>query len=141
MAKSTERILRKFRERVASAGPEYEAGVTSPRRSWSAAYRVASDRMKAELLAALNEGRHVRGVEQVGDQGWSTAAKSVGAPRYTAAADRAAQAYAKVVADVASAADAAAKAAESLPQTTYEQRKARMIAAVDAIHEYWRGRR
>jgi hypothetical protein len=141
MAKSADRVLQKFRNRIAGSGPEYEAGVANPKRSWSGAYRAASDRMKAELMAALNEGRHVKGVEAVGDAGWATAAKTKGAPHFTQAADLAAKEYGKVVGDVLSAADAAAKAAENLPQTTYEQRKARAMAAIDAIHQYWAGRK
>lgn len=140
MPKSADRILSKYRARIAASGGEYEAGVASPRRSWTASYRAASERMKAELVAALNEGRHVKGVENIGDAGWAAAAKSKGAPRFTAAAELAAKAYAQKVGDVISAAEAAAKAAEALPQTTYEQRKARAMAAIDAIHEYWKGR-
>jgi hypothetical protein len=79
-------------------------------------------------------------VEAVGDAGWATAAKTKGAPRFTAAADIAAKGYGAKVGDVLSAADAASKAAEALPQTTYEQRKARAMAAIDAIHEFWKGR-
>lgn len=140
MAKSADRVLRKYRDRIAASGPEYEAGVMSPRRSWSASYKAASDRMKAELIKALNEGKHIRGVDKVGDAGWAAAAKTKGAPRFTAAADIAATEYAKVVGDILSAGDAASSAAGALPQTTYEQRKQRMIAAVDAIHDYWKGR-
>jgi len=141
MAKSAERVLRKFREGIAAAGPEYEAGVSAPKRSWSGAYRAASDRMKAELLSALNEGRHIAGVESVGDAGWAAAAKTKGAARFTAAADLAAKEFGKKVGDVLAAGDSATKAAESLPQTTYEQRKARAMAAIDAIHDYWKGRK
>lgn len=140
MAKSADRVLKKYKERIAASGPEYEAGVAAPRRSWSAAYRAASDRMKAELIAALNEGRHVKGVEAKGDAGWAEAARTKGAPRFTAAADIAAREYGKKVGDVLSAGDAATSAAEALPQTTYEQRKQRAMAAMDAIHDFWKGR-
>lgn len=137
MAKSRDRVLKKYRDRIAASGPEYEAGVSSPRRSWAEAYKQASERMKAELVAALDAGKHVRGVERIGDGGWADAAKKKGAQRFAAAAAIAAESYSRVIDDVLSAADAAASAAQSLPQTTYEQRKQRAIAAMDAIHNYW----
>ena len=140
MAKSADRVLAKYQQRIAASGAEYAAGVSAPRRSWSGAYREASDRMKQELLAALNANKHVQGVESVGDAGWANAAKTKGAPHFTAAADLAAKEYGKVVGDVLTAADSASKAAGALPQTTYEQRKARAMAAMDAIHEFWKGR-
>jgi uncharacterized protein YjbJ (UPF0337 family) len=141
MAKSKERVLRKYRDRIAASGPEYEAGVQSPRRSWSEAYKAASERMKAEIQRALEEGRHVAGVDAVGDSGWTTAAVKKGAPRFAAAATIAAEGYGKAVDDVLAAADAAARQAQGMPQTTYEQRKQRALAAMDAIHDYWRSRR
>jgi hypothetical protein len=141
MPKSADRVLRKYKERIAASGAEYEAGVASPKRSWSGAYRDASERMKAELLKALQEGKHIKGVENVGDAGWAAAAKTKGSPHFTAAADLASKEYGKVIGDVLSAGDAAAKAAQALPQTTYEQRKARSSAAMDAIHAFWSGRK
>ena len=141
MAKSADRVLQKYRQRIASSGPEYEAGVSNPKKSWSDSYRKASDRMVAELQKSLAEGKHIRGVENVGDSGWAAAAKTKGAPRFTAAADIAAQSYGKVVGDVLAAGDAAAQASGNMPQTTYEQRKQRAIAAMDAIHSYWAGRK
>jgi len=141
MPKSADRVLTKYRQRIAASGAEYEAGVASPKKSWSGAYRDASERMKAELLAALQAGKHIQGVEAVGDAGWATAAKTKGSPHFTAAADTAAKEYGKVVGDVLSAGDAASKAAGALPQTTYEQRKARAGAAMDAIHQFWGGRK
>jgi len=140
MAKSADRVLRKYRERIAASGPEYEAGVMAPRRSWSAAYKAASERMKAELVKALAEGKHIRGVDAVGDAGWAAAARTKGAPRFTAAADLAANEYGKKVGDILAAGEAASTAAQAMPQTTYEQRKQRAMASMDAIHEFWKGR-
>jgi len=141
MAKSADRVLKKFRERIAASGAEYEAGVTNPKKSWSGQYRAASERMKAELMKALQENKHIAGVESLGDAGYSTAAKTKGTPRFTGAADLAAREYGKVVGDILSAGDAAAKSADAMPQTTYEQRKARASAAMDAIHDFWAGRK
>lgn len=140
MAKNRERVLNKFKKNIAAAGPEYEAGVASPKRSWSEAYKASSDRMKAELAAALDENRHVKGVEKVGDSGWADAAKRKGSSRFTGAAAIAAENYGKVVDEVLAAGDKAASAAESMPNTTYEQRKQRAIAAMDAIHEHWKNK-
>jgi len=96
--------------------------------------------MKAELTKALAEGRHIKGVDAVGDSGWAAAARTKGAPRFTAAADLAAQEYGKKVGDILAAGESAASAAQAMPQTTYEQRKQRAMAAMDAIHDYWKGR-
>ncbi len=138
MAKSKARVVEKFRKNIAAAGPEYEAGIASPKRSWSQAYKDSSDRMKAELARALDENRHVKGVEKTGDAGWAEAAKTKGSSRFTGAASLAAQKYSEVVDDVLAAGDKAAQAAEAMPNVTYEQRKQRALAAMDAIHDHWK---
>jgi len=129
--------LDKFKNRIAASGPEYTAGVQNPKASWSGSYKASADRMQAELLAALQRGDHIKGVDQVGDAGWQAAAQSKGAPRFTAAAGIAADAYAKKVDQVLAAGEAAAAAASALPNTTLEQRIQRSAAAQMAIHNSW----
>jgi len=137
MAKSRDRVVKKFKDRIAASGAEYDAGIKQPRASWQAQYKMSSERMKAALLESLEKNKHIKGVEAVGDAGWAEAALKKGSARFTAAASIAADNYGKVVDQVLAAGDAAAAAANALPNTTFQQRVQRSVAAMNATHEFW----
>jgi len=138
MAKKTvEQITDKFRRGISAAGPDYRYGVLNPVRPWMEGYIASSDRMKTELQKALAEGRHIKGAREKGQRRYDEKVATVGVERFTAAAELAARHYAEVAGDILAAAEAARKAAQSMPNVTLEDRISRMRAAVLAIHEYW----
>jgi hypothetical protein len=53
----------------------------------------------------------------------------------------AAEEYSKVAADILAAGESARNAANALPDTSIEERFQRAIAAMRAIHDYWRTKR
>jgi len=138
--KTPDQITRKFQARVSQAGPDYQAGVSAPSREWLEGYRAGSRRMEAELLRALQEGRHLRGAAANADK-WRNRVLTVGVQRYTQAAQVAAEGYAKKAADILAAAEAARNAAQALPDTSLEERLQRAAAAMRAIHEFWASKR
>jgi hypothetical protein len=138
--KTPEQIVRKFQARIAQAGPEYQAGVTNPTREWLEGYRAGARRMEAELMRALQEGRHLRGAQAKADR-WRNRVMAVGAQRFTQAAQVAAEEYSKVAADILAAGESARNAANALPDTSLEERLQRAMAAMRAIHDYWRTKR
>lgn len=142
MAKKTAaQIAEKYQRRYQASQPDYVYGVQNPSRDWLEGYRAASERMAQELQRALQEGRHLRGAEAAGTQKWKSRAAEIGARRFIEAAPEAARAFSAVAGEVMAAAEAARAAAQALPDTTYDQRKQRALAAMDAIHEHWRSRR
>jgi hypothetical protein len=141
MAKNAQRVKDKFQQRVAASAGEYAAGVQDPSKPWLASYVRASDKMKAQTMAALNENRHVKGAQSAGDQKWKDRAADVGAQRYGAAATTAAENFGAVLNDVLAAGDAGNKAAEAMPDATPEQREQRALASMRAIKNYWRSKK
>jgi hypothetical protein len=81
-----------------------------------------------------------RGVQAAGNQKWQQRAASIGAQRYSGAAGDAAQAYAKVAANVMAAANAAKAASQNLPNATLDQRLNRAVASMRSISDYWKNR-
>jgi hypothetical protein len=138
MAKKTvDMVVEKYRRNLAAAGPDYRYGVANPTRPWLEGFIASSDRMKAELQKALTEGRHIKGAREKGQKRYDEKVATVGADRFTAAAELAARHYSEIAGDVMSAADAARRSAQALPNVTFEDRLNRMRAAVTAIHDYW----
>jgi len=91
-------------------------------------------------MRALQEGRHLRGAQAKADR-WRNRVVSVGAQRFTQAAQVAAEEYSKVAADILAAGESARNAANALPDTSLEERLQRAMAAMRAIHDYWRTKR
>lgn len=72
----------KWQRRAAVAGPDYQAGVSSPRRSWSEAAAAANDSYRAAVTAAATEGRYKAGVSRAGDARWRDGAMQKGPSRF-----------------------------------------------------------
>lgn len=139
MPKDRSRVIKKYQDRVASSGPEYANGVQNPKADWLASYTAAQPRMAAGLQAALAAGTPVKQAQaKGGTANWQSKAADKGARNYAAAAPDAAKGYEQTVDKVLAAGDAARSAAAKMPNTTYEQRKARAAAAMDAIHNHWK---
>lgn len=141
MAKNAQRVQDKYQQRVAASAGEYAAGVQDPAADWLEQYKKASPKMQAEIMVALQEGRHIKGAQAAGTQKWKDRASTAGAQRYSAAAPAAADAFGKALPDVLAAGDAANKASAAMPDTTPEQREQRALAAMRAIRSYWRSKK
>ena len=139
--KSPDQIAAKYQRRVAGAGQDYAEGVANPARDWAAATVAAQPRWQTSLQEAMQKGSYSRGVQNAGSAKWQQRATSVGAQRYTAAATDAAAEFAKRAGEIVAAGQAAQQASSRLPNTTFEQRKQRALAAMDAIHNHWASRK
>lgn len=80
--KALERVVRKFVDRASVAGPDYSAGVQSPRRQWQEASVAAEDIYKAEVVKAANEGRRARGIAAAGNAFWQARTLKLGPNRF-----------------------------------------------------------
>lgn len=139
MAKTPQQISEKYQRRVQAAGPDYQAGVQNPSRSWSEGYVSSVNRMVQGFQNAVAEGKPQQGVQALGDTGWKnkTLAK---ANRYTESAQVAAQGYAARAQEILQAAQAAQSAAGAIPNDTFENRIQRATASMRAISDYWKNR-
>jgi len=81
--KGVSRTVAKWKARVAVAGGDYTAGVTSPSTPWSQGAAAAADAWAGGVQAAVSRGAFASGVAKAGDAKWSAASKALGAARYS----------------------------------------------------------
>lgn len=135
--KTPEQITEKYQRGVAGASPDYAAGVAAPSRNWAQATAQGASRYNAGVQKAIAEGRFAKGVAAAGDAKWQQRAATVGAQRYAASANDAAQEFARIAGKVVAAGQAAARAAQAMPDTTQEQRIQRAVKAMQTISAEW----
>ena len=77
-----DRIVDKWSRRASQAGPDYAAGVKSPRKDWAQATTDAKDAQAAGIQAAIAAGSFEKGVAEAGTGKWQRKAIAVGAQRF-----------------------------------------------------------
>lgn len=136
--KTAAQVVEKYQRKMAAAQQDYAEGVASPKRDWEAATRSSENRYNNAVQEAIAEGRFGRGVQGKGTK-WQERARSVGAQRYAAAAQTAAQAFGQVADKVLQIAYASSDRVQAMDNSTYEARKQRALSNMDYIRDAWRG--
>lgn len=72
----------KWTRRSAVAGPDYQAGVTSPRTPWAQASIAADPTYRAAVTAAAQAGAYAAGVRAAGEEKWRNGAVQKGPQRF-----------------------------------------------------------
>lgn len=80
--KPIEQSSDKWVRRASVAGPDYLAGVQSPRKAWAAAAIDAEPNYKAGVVAAAGRGAFGIGVRAAGDEKWRSGAIKKGPGRF-----------------------------------------------------------
>ena len=80
--KSIEQASDKWVRRASVAGPDYQAGVTNPKRSWAEASGAAEESYKMGVTQAAAQGRYGKGVKAAGDGKWKENAMKKGPGRF-----------------------------------------------------------
>ena len=80
--KTLDRIVEKWQRRANQAGPDYDAGVSNPRRDWAQAAAGANNTYRDAVTAAAQAGHYGRGVTRVGTAKWQQRAKILGTARF-----------------------------------------------------------
>jgi len=75
-------ISSKWARRAAAAGPDYEAGVRSPKRSWASEAKASEPAYEAGVSDAVSRKAFGKGVTKAGDEKWSRKTLAVGPARY-----------------------------------------------------------
>ena len=79
---SVDAVAEKWNRRVSQAGPDYEAGVSSPKKDWATETKAAEPRYKEGVVKAANEGRYGKGVSEAGTSKWQDKATTLGVQRW-----------------------------------------------------------
>ena len=80
--KSTSESAAKWSRRAGNAGPEYEAGVKSPKKDWAAETKAAEDSYEKGVQAAISRKSFGKGVDKKGTAGWQKNAIEKGPSRF-----------------------------------------------------------
>jgi hypothetical protein len=75
-------IVAKWNARTSIAGPEYEAGVRSPKTDWASATAAAKDNYKAGVTEAIAAGSFEKGVRAAGTPKWQERTLTLGVARW-----------------------------------------------------------
>lgn len=82
--KSVDKIASKWSEVTPQRAGEYQAGINSPKRSWSQATSDAEENYNAGVTEAQARGAFKKGVEKAGDSAWKEGALNKGVSRWPA---------------------------------------------------------
>jgi hypothetical protein len=82
--KDMSKIQEKFVRRTAQAGPDYDSGVSNPRRDWATATKAAEGNYEQGVQAAIAGKRFGKGVSGAGTAKFLRGAKEKGTARYGA---------------------------------------------------------
>jgi len=77
-------ITTKWSRRAGAAGPDYQAGVASPKASWAGNAQAAEAAYEAGVQGAIGRKGFGKGVREAGDEKWSRKTLAVGPARYGA---------------------------------------------------------
>jgi hypothetical protein len=80
--KSMADISAKWARRASAAGPDYEAGLKSPKEDWATATKNAETAFEAGIQDAVSRKAFGKGVTKAGSEKWSRKALAVGPARY-----------------------------------------------------------
>lgn len=72
----------KWTRRAAVAGPDYQAGVGSPRTPWAQAAQAAGQSYRTGVTQAAAAGAYEAGIRAAGDEKWRNAATTKGPQRF-----------------------------------------------------------
>ena len=82
--KDMSKIQEKFVRRTSQAGPDYDSGVSSPRRDWATATKAAESNFEQGIQAAISKKRFGSGVAKAGTAKFLRGAREKGVARYPA---------------------------------------------------------
>jgi len=94
MAKSASMVAEKYSTRSAGASGDYVKGAQETTKDQAAAAIAAFEITKQATIAALNEGRQVKGLQKSGKGGWLKGVVDVGGGRYAEGVGQAGPSYA-----------------------------------------------
>lgn len=135
---SPDAAAQKWAQAMGAAGANYKAGIMRVTSSPMAAAAQNQQGYINGVMAAVNSGKWAAGLSRVSLQSWQSAASNLGAQRLGAGAT---QAQPKVLAFMQSfwpTLQAAQAQVKAMPADTYEARKARATAMMDALHAFKR---
>jgi hypothetical protein len=80
--KSTDRVIKKWREVTQQRGEEYRTGIQNPKRDWAEATQKAEDNWKQGIQQAAQRGAFKKGVMEAGTEKWQRKAVEKGPDRF-----------------------------------------------------------
>ena len=130
-------VTAKWLERLSGSTTAIENGVRRVQTAPGVAAAAKYDKWQAGLQANAQKWR--RNVAAVPLQTWQDRMINIGAPRVATGAQAKQDKFQSFMSQFLPFVDNAAQRVRAMPDTTYEQRKARANAMMDALHAFQRG--
>lgn len=135
MAKGYQKAAQRWRSAMASAGTAYSEGVDAVTQSPTEAAAAQSQAYIDGVARAATSGKWASKLRAVSLQDWKRSAKEKGASRLASGAAAAQSKVEKFWQTWGPIQEAAAEKVRQMPKATFEERKQRALAMMDATHD------
>lgn len=126
----------KLKRGISTHGSDYQAGVNKVTENPAQKAIAAKDVWVAGIQDAIANNRYEKGLSRVTLADWKNSVNNGGVMRYTQSADKAATNYAKFAADFYPFLQNVQNTIQAMPRRNLQESIARMVANVQAIHEF-----
>lgn len=126
----------KYARNAANAAPDYVKGATSTDKDPTALAVAAKDKWSARLAEQGTKDKYARRLAAAGKNGWLQGVKTKGNERYASGVNAAKPKVQAFATQFSQHLSTALPTVHAMASTTYEQRKQRAIAMMDANHGF-----
>lgn len=139
MAKGTAaEIAEKWKRRATAASVDYKKGIERVTESPTEKAANKADKMRANLLRALDEGKWEKALRSVSLEEWKRMASTKGATNYATGISAAESKMEDFMNEVLPHIESGQRMIDAMPDITIEDSKARVSAWIDHMHKFKR---
>lgn len=129
-------IAQKQIKRSKAAVGDYKKGVMDTKKNPMQLAKAKKEKMRANLMAAIDDGDWEAGLDSVNVQDWKNLTSGKGADNYTRGIDAAEQKIIDFQTAIKPHRDSVKAAVQAMPDDTFDQRMERMVANANGMHEF-----
>jgi len=133
-------IAEKWKRRATAASVDYKKGIERVTESPTEKAANKADKMRANLIKALDEGKWEKALRSVSLEEWKRMASTKGASNYATGITASEGKMAEFMSEVLPHIESGQRAIQAMPDITIEDSKARVVAWIDHMHKFKRSR-
>ena len=141
MSRDPRKVAEKQIRRAQEASQDYVDGIKGVTEAPGLKAVKKKDKMKANFLKSLDDGKYERNTAAVSLQDWQAAAETKGAPRYSSGVEAARNDIIAFQEEFQPFVDGVKRELDAMPDATPEQRKAKMLANFEKMSKFRRTKR
>lgn len=133
-------IADKWKRRAMGASSDYKKGIERVTESPTEKAANKADKMRANLLKALDEGKWEKALRSVSLEEWKRMASTKGATNYATGISASESKMAEFMSEILPHIESGQRALEGMPDITIEDSKARVIFWIDHMAKFKRSK-